>query len=192
MQSDWSTQPDSQVIVKWLPSNYNIFFSKSRLSKWIAIMNDDIGKFGYDSMQQRRKKYEKYLTENLSFKVKFLTCIVPNNIHEKIPVIGHLPPMPPVPRPLLSKRAQTKIIGHCLACLLVMQLKIKYCTQKLVNTRGNGCTFTSSIRGSGILCFIVCKKKLLETFSFLYFNFISTSLNLEGNFYNFYNEKHFT
>ncbi len=93
MQSDWSTQPDSQVIVKWLPSNYNIFFSKSRLSKWIAIMNDDIGKFGYDSMQQGRKKYEKYLTENLSFKVKFLTCIVPNNIHEKIPVIGHLPPM---------------------------------------------------------------------------------------------------
>ena len=34
----------------------------------IAIMNDDIGKFGYDNMQQRTKKdkiHEKYLTKNL-------------------------------------------------------------------------------------------------------------------------------
>ncbi len=47
----------------WLPSNYNIF------SKWIltiqisdpyhiAVMNDDIAKFGYDSMQQITKKPE--------------------------------------------------------------------------------------------------------------------------------------
>ena len=43
----------------------------------IAIMNDDIGKFGYDSMQQRTRKdkiYEKCLTKNLSGKV--LTCIL--------------------------------------------------------------------------------------------------------------------
>ncbi len=39
----------------WLPSNYNIV-SKWRLSKLIAFMNDDIGKFGYDSRQQGRKK----------------------------------------------------------------------------------------------------------------------------------------
>ncbi len=34
----------------------------------IAIMNDDIGKFVYDSMRQRRKRdkiYKKYLTKNL-------------------------------------------------------------------------------------------------------------------------------
>ncbi len=34
-------------------------------------MNDDIGKFGYDSMQQitKNKIYEKYLTKNLQGKV---------------------------------------------------------------------------------------------------------------------------
>ncbi len=39
-------------------------------------MNEDIGKFGQDSMQQegKIKIYEKYLTENLQ--VKLLTCNV--------------------------------------------------------------------------------------------------------------------
>ncbi len=44
----------------------------------IAIISDDIGKFGYNSMQQRTKKdkiYEKFLTFT-TFKVKFLTCNV--------------------------------------------------------------------------------------------------------------------
>ena len=34
----------------------------------MPIMNDDTGKFGYDSMQQRTKKeknYEKYLTKGV-------------------------------------------------------------------------------------------------------------------------------
>ena len=42
----------------WLPSNYNIFFEMAAYR--MAIMNDDIGKFGYDSMQQIRKKYKRY------------------------------------------------------------------------------------------------------------------------------------
>ncbi len=40
MQSDWSTQPD------WLARDYDIFFPNGALR--IDIMNEDIGKFGYD------------------------------------------------------------------------------------------------------------------------------------------------
>ena len=43
----------------------------------IAIMNDDIGKIGYDGMQQRTKKDKKYENTSLiTFKVKCLTCKV--------------------------------------------------------------------------------------------------------------------
>ncbi len=43
----------------------------------IAIMNDDIGKFGYDSMQQRTKKTKFMKSTSLrTFKVNFLTCNV--------------------------------------------------------------------------------------------------------------------
>ena len=43
----------------------------------IAIMNDDISKFGYDSMQQTTKKDKIYEKTSLrTFKVKFLTSNV--------------------------------------------------------------------------------------------------------------------
>ena len=42
----------------------------------IAIMNDDIGKFGYDSIQQRTKKTKFMKSTSLrTFEAKFLTCI---------------------------------------------------------------------------------------------------------------------
>ncbi len=44
----------------------------------IAIMNEDIGKFVYDKMQQKTKKdknHEKDLTKNLWFKVYLVTCL---------------------------------------------------------------------------------------------------------------------
>ena len=52
------------------------FFQNGALP-YIAIMNEDIGKFVYDSMQQRtkKKKHENDLTKNL-VEVKFLTCHV--------------------------------------------------------------------------------------------------------------------
>ena len=44
----------------------------------IAVMNDDIAKIGYDSMQQRTKKNTKFMksTSPRTFKMKFLTCNV--------------------------------------------------------------------------------------------------------------------
>ena len=64
-----STQPDSQVVVTGCPMTITFF---KMAAYRIAIMNDDIGKFGYDSMQQRTKIdriYEKYLTKNIWGKV---------------------------------------------------------------------------------------------------------------------------
>ena len=58
MQFDWSTQPDSQVIVIGCPVTITFFFQNSALP-YACIMNEDIGKFAYDTMQQR-KQYEKY------------------------------------------------------------------------------------------------------------------------------------
>jgi hypothetical protein len=52
-----------------LTGNYNIFFQMAPYH--IPVINNNIAKFGYDSMQQITKKY------NLSprtFEVKFLTC----------------------------------------------------------------------------------------------------------------------
>ena len=52
----------------WLPSDHNnIFFSKWRLTIYIAIMSKDIGKFVYDSMATKNKKdknHEEDLTKN--------------------------------------------------------------------------------------------------------------------------------
>jgi hypothetical protein len=48
---DWSTQPDSQVIVTGWPVTSNIFQNGS-----LPYMNEDTGKFGYGRMQQRTKK----------------------------------------------------------------------------------------------------------------------------------------
>ena len=53
MQSDWSTQPDSQVIVTGWPVTITFF---KMAAYRIAIMNEDTGKFGYGRMQQRTKK----------------------------------------------------------------------------------------------------------------------------------------
>ncbi len=39
----------------------------------IAITSEDIGKFVYDSMQQKTKKTKKYEYDLTTFKVKFLT-----------------------------------------------------------------------------------------------------------------------
>jgi hypothetical protein len=53
------TQPDSQVIVTgWAVA---ITFFKMAAHR-IATMNDDIGKFEYDSMQKRTKKDKFILT----------------------------------------------------------------------------------------------------------------------------------
>ncbi len=68
---EWSRHPDYQVIVTVCP--VTITFFKTALH-CIVIMNQDIGKFGYDSVQQRKKKdknYEKDLTIR-TFKVKVL------------------------------------------------------------------------------------------------------------------------
>ncbi len=54
----------------WLPSDQNFFFKMAPYR--IAVMNDDIGKFAYDNMQQRTKKdknHEKDFTKNLYGKV---------------------------------------------------------------------------------------------------------------------------
>ena len=53
------------------------FFNFKIVSYCIAIMNDDIGKFGYDSINKNKKDKinEKYLTIR-TFKVTFLTCNV--------------------------------------------------------------------------------------------------------------------
>jgi hypothetical protein len=48
-------QPDAQMIVTWLSSDYN-FFQNGTLR---ASMNEDLGKFVYDSMPQRTKKRQK-------------------------------------------------------------------------------------------------------------------------------------
>jgi hypothetical protein len=48
----------------WLPSNYNIFFKMAAYR--IAIMNDDIRKFGHDVTKKKKDKiHEKCLTKNL-------------------------------------------------------------------------------------------------------------------------------
>ncbi len=52
--SDWSTQPISQVIVTACPVTMTFFFKMAPYQK--AIMNEDIGKFVYDSMQERAQK----------------------------------------------------------------------------------------------------------------------------------------
>ncbi len=55
-----------------LPNDYNI--QNGALYR-IAIMNEDIGKFGYDSMQQRTKKTKIMKKMSLrTFTAKFLTC----------------------------------------------------------------------------------------------------------------------
>ena len=55
-----------------MPSDYNIFFKVAPYRT--VIINNDIGKFGYDSMQQRTKKTKfKKSTSLRTFKVKFLT-----------------------------------------------------------------------------------------------------------------------
>ena len=66
----------------WLASNYNTFFKMAAYH--IATMNEDIGKFGSDSMQQRTKRYkiyEKYLTKNLLGKFFTKTCFVASEVH---------------------------------------------------------------------------------------------------------------
>ncbi len=71
----WSTQPDSQVIVSCCPVTIT-FFKMAPYRR--AIMTNDIGKFGCDSMQQMNKKdkiSEQCLTIK-TFKIKFLTCNV--------------------------------------------------------------------------------------------------------------------
>ena len=50
LQSDWLTQPDSQVIVTRCPVTITFFKMVPHRNR-IAIMNEDIGKYGYDSMQ---------------------------------------------------------------------------------------------------------------------------------------------
>ncbi len=74
LQSDLSTQPDSHVIVTSCPAT--ITFFKMAACR-IVVMNNDIAKFGYDSMQQITKKTELMKTTSpRTFKVKFLTCNV--------------------------------------------------------------------------------------------------------------------
>ena len=67
MQSDWLTQPDSQVIVTDTP--VTITFLKMAAYR-IAIMNNDIGKFVYDSMRLVTCLYSKKLALSLA-KLKF-------------------------------------------------------------------------------------------------------------------------
>ena len=60
------TEPDSQVIVTGWPVTITFFHFKM-VSYCIAIMHDDIGKFGYDSINKNKKDKinEKYLTKDL-------------------------------------------------------------------------------------------------------------------------------
>ena len=74
LQSDWSTQPDPQVIVTGCPVT-NIFQNGA-----LRIA----GKFVYDSMQQVTKKTKFMKSTSLrTFKVKFLTCNVFNFVFYK-------------------------------------------------------------------------------------------------------------
>ena len=70
-QSNWPTQPDSQVPVVTGYHQVTITFFFKMVPYSIAIMNEEIRKFVYDSMQERTKK-----RQERTFKVKFLTCNV--------------------------------------------------------------------------------------------------------------------
>ncbi len=54
LQSDWSTQPDSHVMVAGCPTTFLLFFKMAPYRT--AVMNDDIAKFRHDSMQEITKK----------------------------------------------------------------------------------------------------------------------------------------
>ncbi len=62
MQSDWSMQPDSQVIVTGYPcSDYNIpvivtGYPCSDYNIPAIMYEEDMGTFGYDSMERRYRE----------------------------------------------------------------------------------------------------------------------------------------